>query len=168
MARLSSVEKQIVQRLRHIANRARDLGTKNRPWTKVVKRKLCQLGQSLGFRVCASGIQRSKCEEEWLYDLVWYRYHPRSKFVQEIGLVAECEWSWTFQDIKDDFEKLMVARSPCRLMVFQAGSRKSLDNYCDRLMRVVRKFRGTETGDRYLFVGWDDTAEEFVFRSFVA
>lgn len=168
MARLHPIEERIVGRLRRFPKKASERKYSDRQWTIGIKIELGELGKREGFKVCAAGLISRGYEEEWLYDLVWYRYHSRTKYVQEIKLIAESEWSWKFSDIKDDFEKLMVGRSAYRLMIFQASNRKSLDDYADRLIRSILRFRGTETGDRYLFAGWDDTAEEFVFRSFVA
>lgn len=47
-----------------------------RPWQvtePVVKTKLCEIGQVLGFYVCAKSVERANCGE-WLYDVTWLKY----------------------------------------------------------------------------------------------
>src|SRR5437660_330921 len=86
-------------------------------WTTAIKSSLIALGKKHGYGVCASGFP-NKCDAEWLYDLVWFR-NDRAQHLREVGLVAESELRVEPAEIKFDFEKLLVARSPLILMVFQ-------------------------------------------------
>src|SRR5436190_1674783 len=92
-------------------------GKGDREWTTAIKRSLISLGHSKGYSVCAAGFPE-ECEREWLYDLVWYRNEPKDH-LREIGLIVESEWSRYPQYIRFDFEKLLMGKSPLKLMVFQ-------------------------------------------------
>jgi hypothetical protein len=93
----------------------------NADWTLAVKRKLGELGTTYGFSTCASG-RELKHDAEWLYDLVWYKCNhdnnDDARRLTEIPLVLESEWLRDFIQIRYDFEKLLLANSPIKVMVF--------------------------------------------------
>ena len=105
------------------------------PWgykkaTEAVKNKLSEIGQEkLGCYVCASGVQRANWGE-WLYDVTWLEYDCDGGSLVDAHLAAECEWG-NCGDIKDDFQKLLLARASVRLMIFggwdECGSKRKLE-----------------------------------------
>ena len=85
--------------------------------TTDIKTELCEVGKELGYRVAASGVDNAK-DKEWLFDVVWMTldWEPFRQ-LKCIHLVVESELG-NDGDVADDFEKLLVARSDVRLMVF--------------------------------------------------
>ena len=84
-------------------------------WTQTIKAFLGRLGSTKGYRICASGAEES-FESEWLYDLVWFKENEKGYLI-EVPLVVESEWKQNLKDIKFDFEKLLVSKSPLKLMI---------------------------------------------------
>ena len=80
-------------------------------------------------------------------------------------LVAECEWG-NKGDIEDDFEKLLLARTGVRLMIFDhnwagVGSKEIVE----QLARMVREFNGSRAEDAWLLADWEQ--EDWSFRYFM-
>lgn len=126
-------------------------------FTKQIKSRLCQLGKEYKYFVCASGCD-SKDEGEWLYDLTWLDYEG-GKDLLDVPLVMECEWLASEDDINADFQKLLLARSSHRVMIFMQRTEKQVSDKIDRFKEQIKKFTGTCADDRYLFAGYyDDNA----------
>ncbi len=116
-----------------------------------------------------------KPSNEWLYDLLWWdqgegniidagQFH-----IVDIPLVAEIEWG-NANAITDDFQKLLLARSKYRVMIFQS-SNETLDwctNLIQNLIKHIQNFRSTISGDRYLFCAYVNNEHGFHFKSYVA
>ena len=81
-------------------------------WFPAIATKLCVLGRKFGFQVGAARVaDENRDWPEWLYDVTWLEYeHEGERLLIEAPLVAECEWGKE-GDIKDDFEKLLLART---------------------------------------------------------
>jgi hypothetical protein len=105
-------------------------GTGNTAWTRAVQTAARNLGQTLGFRVCPSPAEGD--ERQWLYDLVWYRNNDNIR-LEMVPLVLESEWSMDEYEIRYDFEKLLLANSPVKVMVFQ--------NRGDTVETVIEKLK---------------------------
>ena len=173
----------------------------NPDWNKAVKAILGTIGNQNGYisyfhdgkgrpyaqiqqvvqGVFGAGMQISpvpvpKPSNEWLYDLLWWdqgngniidagQFH-----IVDIPLVAEIEWG-NANAITDDFQKLLLARSKYRVMIFQS-SNNTLD-WCTNLIqnlitKHIQKFRPTISGDRYLFCAYVNNEHGFYFKSYVA
>jgi len=50
--------------------------------------------------------------------MVWYR-NEEPGHLREIGMVLESEWNQDLYEIRYDFEKLLVAKSPIKVMIFR-------------------------------------------------
>lgn len=131
-------------------------GRGDRHWTLRIKSRLAQLGAEYQFETCASGL-RDECEGEWLYDLVWFRNADGR--LHEIGLVAESEWSTHFDYLRYDFEKLLVAISPLKLMIFQCHEGQLVD-YFTRFEQGVRSFSQQLPGQTYVLAAFLIGSEE--------
>jgi hypothetical protein len=131
-------------------------------WTAAIKRSLITLGRSKGYSVCASGFPE-ECEREWLFDLVWYRNEPQ-EHLREIGLVLESEWSRNPAHIKYDFEKLLVAKSPIKVMVFQ-DDKDNLPKLWPLLEVSIRTFQTAPTGEKYILVAYENAKDTFSVRT---
>jgi hypothetical protein len=162
MNKFDSVEKKIIAALESI-----DLHGDYRDsrWTKVVVKTLAELGDRLGYSVCATGLAAEYGCGAWLYDLVWYKEGPTGA-LKEIGLVLECEWSRNFTGIKFDFEKLLVAKSQHRVMIFSCPESKLPETF-ERLIGIINQSRLPSNGDKYLLLGVGANSGEFAYRHFV-
>ena len=109
-----------------------------REWTRQVKIALIQLGIERHYTPYPNP---QRCEGEWLYDVIWVRMNEQDR-VMSTPLVAEIEWGDP-GEVWDDFQKLLVARSGVRVMIF--------DDYADLLAELqahVHQYK--HGGDRYL------------------
>lgn len=102
---------------------------------------------------------------EWLYDFVCYTEN-------EIGLdrvlfVAESQWmnQWhkdrNYDDIRFDFEKLILARCEIRIMIFEAHNESEIKKYITQLNDIVANCKMTQTNDRYMYLAWDIERTDF-------
>lgn len=126
-------------------------------WTKTIKTDLCKLGRdSFGCDVGASNVAESNRNfGEWLYDVTWLKYDEGSpRRVVAAPLVAECEWG-TFDDIKDDFDKLLLAHATVRLMIYDGGYKPGTKEIAQELATRVKKFSGSPAQDGWLLAAWE-------------
>jgi len=131
-------------------------------WTAAVKRSLITLGRARGYVVCAAGFP-DECEKEWLFDLVWYRNEPQ-EHLREIGLILESEWSRDPFHIKFDFEKLLIAKCPIKVMVFQ-DYKDNLPKIWSLLETGIRTFHSQPAGERYILAAYENTKGDFSVRT---
>lgn len=127
-------------------------------WTRAVKKIMDNEVRTLrpNLLVAASSHETANCGE-WLYDFVCYEYSDIG--LKDVILVAESEWPSLFtedylQDIQEDFEKLILARSPYRLMIFEGKSEEEIKGVISHLVTIIRHCNLTTLGDRYMFAGW--------------
>lgn len=146
----------------------------DRRWTTAVKDAICGVARSweqkekaAENRVCATGCDKAD-DGEWLYDLVWYQ-EPRSPSwrLQRLVLVMECEWSLFREDQQRDFQKLLIAKAPFKLFVFQgAGKTKGIDPALKEFGEMIKAFEPNHGDEYYLFAALDiepKTPHEFHF-----
>jgi len=146
-----SIERAICSTLERIA-KTWNAG-KRFDWTREVSTRLCQLAQKVDptFRACARGKPPGAEYGEWLYDICWYV--EDRVCLTHLPLVAECEWApegpWD-----SDFQKLLQARADHRLWVFQVPTADAAEKMFEGCRKVIKHFRASELGDRYLFAAW--------------
>ena len=135
--------------------------------TKDIKTALCKAGRSLGFRTAAQDVDKTvKDDGEWLFDVVWMTLDWKpSRQLKRIHLVVESEFG-NVGDIADDFEKLLVARSDVRLMVFKKCNKSKVEEEFNRLEKEAREFCQRQSGDYYILAGHDDAKSKFLWREF--
>jgi len=109
---------------------------------------------------------------EWLYDILWW-HGDDQRYIIESPLVAESEWGNNIDKIKDDFPKLLLARSEHRIMIFEgypeeSHRRNNVAEKIDWCKKQIRNFSCTQKGDRYLFCAWQWVKQEFLFDLFIA
>ena len=166
MDNLHDIEHTIQDALKDIEKRALAAKGQGEPWpdgrwTKEIKSNLVDLAHNYGFEVSTSGCANANCGE-WLFDLAWYKYNS-ARQMKNLMLAMECEWG-NEDHIREDFEKLLVARAKYRLMIFQGNAIESIIN---DLKERIDVFEGSQAGDRYLFVGWYWGGQHFVFDNYV-
>jgi hypothetical protein len=164
MAEFSDLELKIAKRLNSILKSDVADSASNREWTVAVKNILGRLGQDLGYQVQAS-VPKGDFEPEWLFDLIWYTYDSQENF-ENVQLIAEVEWLKGYLDVKYDFEKLVAGRADLRVFVFQASNPNTIEDYIRRFIKNIASFKYSLKGDRYLFAGFDQKSEVFIYRAF--
>ena len=129
-------------------------------WSRKIKTSLCDVGNNLGYYVCANRVNIECANHgEWLYDVTWIEYEedriPATR-LKEIPFVTECEWV-NNQDVKEDFEKLLQARAGIRLMICN-GWKRSNENFAqevaERLANMVGEFNDSQSNDVNILVTW--------------
>ncbi len=60
-----------------------------------------------------------------------------------------------------DFQKLVVARADCRVMVLEVKSDKNKEEVIQQLLQHARKCRHSTKGDRHLFACWNSVRRSF-------
>jgi len=100
---------------------------------------------------------------EWLYDVLWW-HEDKPWFMIDVPLVAESEWG-NDNAFKYDFQKLLLARSKYKIMIFECRDHTPIIQWSKE---QIRHFRGTQ-GDRYLFCSWEGRyRRSFYFELYVA
>ena len=135
--------------------------------TLVIKTKLCEIGCQAPFHctVCAALPRENRTHGEWLYDVIWLKYHEKldDHPICCVPLVAECEWA-TYAHIKEDFQKLLLARASVRLMIYRDPT---LHDYvwqgaewtAKRLASHVNRFNHSCTEDAWLLAACRKTKD---------
>lgn len=133
-------------------------------WTYEIKKRLMVLGENHQYKTCASGF-RDECEPEWLYDMVWYNEEGSGENARLINvpLVLESEWNLHFNFIKYDFEKLLVANSPLKVMICQC-SEETKQERLDYFKDAIGKYQHRAGDERYLIALLDYETEKFCFK----
>ena len=167
MPEIDSVELAVIEAAKSVAKRAKkERWSGDEPWTRGLKLELAKRGKSYGFYVCGS-----KCEDygrgEWLYDLVWLKVGNGTKVITDVSLIFESEWSTNQTYIDNDFQKLLLGRAQHRMMVFE--QKHDVGPVFERLKDQVRNFARSQSGDRYLLLGWQyqNGTAEWRFELFV-
>lgn len=159
-------------------------------WTNQVMTALCDWSLEKGFWVDVSGMNEfaeaypGRVGNEFLYDLTCLKRD--GEWLEEIPLVAECEWGKP-QGIEYDFQKLLLARADVRLMVFNGNHYRTDDprssdaktsiesGGLEKFVDYIKKYKQTKKGDAYLFAARLHEAEDgksvnhrFVYHPFTA
>jgi hypothetical protein len=169
MENQDSLEAEIVQVVQSFPGRSiRESWPSDRRWTFELTTALGELGRKHQFDVCASGWANrgSQCWPEWLYDLTWVEM--KDGHVTGVPLILESEWSLHRNDIEPDFDKLLLGRADRRVMVFQQPDARHVNELVAYLRDCILRFNRTTTGDRYLFLGLDNTSHRFLYELFLA
>lgn len=122
-------------------------------WTKSIKKVLANLGVNNDCEVATSGFN-GKYENEWLYDLIWYINDEKGN-LKNLPLVVESEWSRSFNDIKYDFEKLLVTNAEHWLFICNSKP-DQIDELFTYFKNAVKTYSLLNTGSRFLIAIMDD------------
>ncbi|NVZ11436.1 hypothetical protein HW932_19475 [Allochromatium humboldtianum] len=112
-----------------------------------------------GYKVYA---EKATCfyahEEKWIYDLHWRVDSEFSRLVRlplVMEVVSDEEHYGRDQRITDSFLKLMQSKADIRLMAFEFEY-PELENMQQYLINLIEQFEGTQPGDCYWIVGWEN------------
>jgi len=140
-----------------LARMAQEQGwEKDSQWTNGIHQRLAEIGHKYGVHVFANP---NRCRTadgcEWLYDHHWRLSGKKGELIK-IPLVVEIEWGFgaatIFKKITEDFLKLVQARADVRVMVFHCND---VPHTINKLIAMVKSFKGSQQGDNWLFAGWD-------------
>jgi hypothetical protein len=139
----------------------------NKEWTIAIKKKLIDIAEKYNLSVnCNLNGEKYKHNEgvEWLYDLIIYS--SNKGYFDEVYLVCESEWSFDFDEIDYDFEKLLFTRSKVRLLVYQV-SQANYDEYKNDFINEIEKSGSCLSGDVYLFAIYNISNDEFTVEQYI-
>ena len=168
---LDSVEREIKNRLSaFVLDAAERKLESDRDWTIGIKTAIAAIGLEQGHSVCATGIDHdnlsdamiSRLSTEWLYDLIWYDADVAGH-VAEVPLVLESEWGASTDAIFYDFDKLLLAKSKYKVMIFQ-GLKGNLETHLKTMDRLIDSFHPRSVTERYLLVCYDWDTGDFEFH----
>lgn len=133
--------------------------------TSRIKDIVSEIGHGLSYSVCANSHDSSD-DHEWRYDLMWFHTErdedTDDDLVTDSVLAMEIEWgSW--ENILYDFEKLLVANTKYKVMVFE---RDDVEKTVERLAQRVLKFKNPTLQERYVFIAYDRNSDDFQFKCF--
>jgi hypothetical protein len=160
-AQMTNTEAEIVSEIVSIP-KTMPSGKGDGEWTKAIKRSLITLGKNKGYNICTSGFPE-ECEREWLFDLVWYRNDP-PEHLREIGLIVESEWSFDLAYVKFDFEKLLIAKSPLKVMIFQ-DLKDNSTQICSLLETGIRSFQTEPANEKYILACYQNAKDVFAIKT---
>ena len=125
-------------------------------WTSFLKSELRKVGKKHQYLVSPCPDDDNK---EWLYDLIWFRNDSNNQ-LREVALVLESEWSRDPWHIQEDFEKLLVAKAPIKVMVFQNYGNNLPDLW--RLLKDgIRIFEKQASDETYILAAYKREEHEF-------
>jgi hypothetical protein len=134
-------------------------GASDPAWTKAVKIAMGDLGASFDLEICTAGVpERPEWDKEWLYDLTWYRGNGG---LLRLPLIMESEWKRDYENIRWDFEKLLVGRARFKVMVFQARDALLAEEHLARLKAAIEKYQGSKGGESYLLACLNEDKRKF-------
>lgn len=162
------LERQIIEEFDIIHERIIDYNS-NADWTKAVTEIFYKIAKdpSLDCKIAVSKLKNADYSE-WLYDIVLYKNN--SYGLEMVYLVLECEWFFPKnansydQLIQDDFEKLLLARSLYRIMVFEGDNFSEINDYFNQLKLVIENTKLKAIGDRYFFCAWNKQDQRFNYK----
>ncbi|HWA26868.1 MAG TPA: hypothetical protein VG734_14510 [Lacunisphaera sp.] len=134
----------------------------DRDWTVGIKASVAKLGIMAGWKVCTSSVNGIDRECEWLFDQTWF--HNGNGMLREVGLVLESEWG-NFQEVRYDFEKLLVARAPMKVMIYCDEKLDCAESF-ENLGLGMRHYKHQDASERFLVACWRGAAKRFDFRRF--
>ena len=132
---------------------------RNPKWTKAIRLAIGKLGENLGYEVCGLPFQ-----EGWLFDLCWFSTTDTSdQKLLNMTLAMESELNKKYSEIKYDFEKLLIAKSKFKILVFQAKG-QTITDYFKKVEQSIRTYQSGSSGEIYLLACYDYENEEFEIK----
>lgn len=86
--------------------------------------------------------------------------YPNKSFVEKLNIIK----LWlddTFPGVRDDFQKLVLARADHRVIIFKPQTPHQSDSAINALLDEVRVFQQAVCGDKFLFGCWNQSERGF-------
>lgn len=159
---LNDIELEIKAELYAFSKSILGKGVKNysRDLTFSIKKIIGNIGINRGFTIRAGG--QNGFEQEWLYDLIWYKRNEIG--ISNVELIMESELSRNIDEIIYDFEKLLLANSRLKLMIcFSNTKGRDIPLIQKRCREVFFNYQNHNQDSRILLLIWDDyNSGEFI------
>ena len=122
-----------------------------------------KIGQTLKWSVASGKYPDADYLGDWLFDMTWYHADEQDQMLS-LGMVLESEWGRYWTDIRFDFEKLLIADAPIKVMVFEEVEAPLV--LFGRLKERVTSYEGIKNGQTYLFACFKGATRDFEFDTF--
>ena len=135
-------------------------------WTSATLNSLYRIGRRFGCSIWVSSRFANEQDIDGGEYVIWIKCHKNTS--PESGpVVAEYERG-NPGDVKDDYEKPLLARAAVRVVVFDGmycknGAEAIANKICD----WVGTYEGSRKGDKYLLVGYEGDETSWCFRYFI-
>jgi len=155
---LTPIEAEIYEIVKSIS-KSMPNNTSNLKWTPSILREIGDLGLNKGY-----SSYPSKDNKALLYDLVWSK-KTADGFLESIELILESEITHrpNHDDVRWDFEKLLLGNATTRVMICFSYAYYSKENHQDNMTKViewfndiVKHFKNGEQNRRILVIIIDD------------
>lgn len=127
---------------------------------KAIKARFRDEGAKRGFKSRPSYVTGAG---EWLYDFVWREFDENND-LKRIVLTMEIEIS--DKSFRYDFNKLLQADSPYKIMVFQLKHEAEIQGMFASLTSAIDAYQA-KVGAHYLLCGWCTSQNNFMFSDHV-
>lgn len=129
-------------------------------WKRQIAAGVGDLGDANDWEVCSE--VKELFEPEWLYDLVWWR-NDSTGHLSEVYLVLESERDGRERPIMVDFEKLLVAKSTLKVMIFQ-GYNHSIPELLRKQEAGIKAFQRHDADEIFILAAFNNDLSRFEFR----
>ena len=125
-----------------------------------------QQGIAMGWALACGRFPEADHTGDWLFDMTWYEADDEGQLLS-LGLVMESEWGPYWNDVRFDFEKLLVADAPVKVMVFEeVRDVEGSAALFEKLKERVNAYKGIKVGHKYLFACFKGDTRGFEFEVF--
>lgn len=148
----------------------------NGEWTHEILKSLYKLARSgsVGEEIYACPtFDEIWTDGEWLYDMIWYRNTDGfvedaqlglHRSLKDVVMVLESEWSHSAWEIQYDFEKLLVAKAPLKVVIIDDVDKQIVERV---IVDGVKTFQGGYAADEvYLIAQYSNAKRNFEFTVF--
>jgi hypothetical protein len=135
----------------------RGFTSRNGAWTRAILEVLDGLGAEFQ---CSSRHELAEGGTEKLYDLIWLGPHGKV-----LRLAAEIEWKQAPDEIAYDFEKLLYAKAPIKLLVHQRQDERTI---LPLLESTLAGYWGHVEGEEYIVIQLSDRIDRVGQRRLIA
>lgn len=127
--------------------------------TEILKDNLSKLGIDYGF-----DSRPNKTESEFLFDLTWFK-KSNNEFhsIENIALILESEWKKDFYQIQYDFEKLLVANVPYKVIAFQTDD--IFETTTNKIKTIINSFKGVDN-NIFILAGFVNSIGTFQIETY--
>lgn len=135
--------------------------TGNTVWTKNVKQVISDLAYS---NECIASSNNDG--REWLYDLIWFKI-DKEEYFSELVLCMESEWDKNWNQIKYDFDKLLISNATHKLMICQAYEEKT-NEILNNFQKSINRYQLGNKSERFMISIYNASkSDEHEFIHFV-
>lgn len=152
---MDSLENEVVQAVNALVPVLLSEKASDRRWTNALLAAFQMIGKRHGWNVYPD--RGPPLRQAWVYDLT-FAEEPDG-VLESLPLVAEIEWKRSAAELAWDFQKLL-ARAEHRLFICDLTQMRR-EPLLNTLLEHTRRFKASQSDDRYLFGIWDEREGKF-------